>query len=111
MEDIVESSSLAGAMNALWDRFLPEMESRVAVLESAAEAMRAGHLLSGLRDDAHAAAHKLAGVLGTFGLTQGTLLARELETMYSQEDGRLSLDAERLTEMAAELRGIVTGRK
>ena len=37
------------------------------------------------QEAAKAAAHKLAGVLGTFDLTRGTDLARELEATYSRE--------------------------
>ena len=37
------------------------------------------------REAAHAAAHKLAGTLGTFNLARGTELAREFELLFSAE--------------------------
>jgi HPt (histidine-containing phosphotransfer) domain-containing protein len=106
-----DQSQLAGALDALWTRFLPDLESRIALLESAAEALRSGNLSQAQREEAHSAAHKLAGVLGTFGLTRGTDLARELETLYSDQDGQDSLPAESLAEIGAELRRIVAARK
>ncbi len=58
---------------------MPEIRERVAVLEAAATAVAAKKLTAARREKAQAAAHKLAGVLGTFSLTRGTVLARELE--------------------------------
>jgi HPt (histidine-containing phosphotransfer) domain-containing protein len=109
--DAHDSPSLAGALDALWTRFLPEMTGRVQLLEETARAATANQLTSIQREEAHAAAHKLAGVLGTFGLTRGTVLARELELMYEQNNGRDRAQAEQLTAIASELRTIVSTRK
>lgn len=106
-----QQPSLAGALDNLWVRFLPEMEGRVALLEAAAEASKFDRLSAGQQEEAHAAAHKLAGVLGTFGLTRGTLLARELEIMYSPQNGRDPAQAGQLSQIATELRAIVASRK
>ena len=65
----------------LWKRHLPEIAERVGVLERACEALGAGGLSEEEREAAIGAAHKLAGVLGTFGRTRGTELAREVEGM------------------------------
>lgn len=108
--DSHKQPSLGPALDLLWARFRPEMEERVAALESAAEAFKANTLSSNQREEARGTAHKLAGVLGTFGLTRGTDLARELEVMYSQEDGDPTL-GEQLAGIAFELRTIVTSRK
>ena len=67
-----DPAPLAEIMNRLWVRHLPEIEQRVAVLESAASAHAEGRLTAELCEHAHAASHKLAGVLGTFGLAEGT---------------------------------------
>jgi HPt (histidine-containing phosphotransfer) domain-containing protein len=109
--DNSDQSALAGALDILWTRFLPEMDGRIAALEAAAEACRSNCLSVEQREDAHGAAHKLAGVLGTFGLSRGTMLARELEAMYSQPFGSDASQTERLSAMAAELRTIVASRK
>ena len=95
----------------MWERFLPEIRQRTAVLESSAAAVAAGKLTAKQRAAAQAAAHKLAGVLGTFGLTRGTVLARELELTYSRESSPRPDAAAPLASIAAELRGMVENRK
>ncbi len=102
--------ALSQAIDRLWIRFLPEIKERVAVLEAAAAAVASKKLTASRREKAQAAAHKLAGVLGTFSLTRGTVLARELEITYSRESSPGADAGERLTAIAAELRAIVESR-
>jgi HPt (histidine-containing phosphotransfer) domain-containing protein len=102
--------ALSQAIDRLWIRFLPEIRARVAVLESVAAAVTANKLTAARREKAQAAAHKLAGVLGTFSLARGTVLARELEATYSQETSPGPDSGERLAASAAELRAIVENR-
>ncbi len=104
------SPGLSEALDRLWARFLPEIEERVKVLESAAAALAAGTLSQTERDSAHAVAHKLAGVLGTFSLARGTELARELELVYGREEGPDRACAPRLAAIASELRTLVESR-
>ncbi len=102
---------LAAAMNRLWLQFLPLLDERVTVLEDAAAALAKGTLTLIAREQATAAAHKLAGVLGTFGLAEGTMLAREAEATYS---GALQADhatAERQIAIAAQLRAMLATRQ
>jgi HPt (histidine-containing phosphotransfer) domain-containing protein len=96
------------ALDRLWKQFLPQIEERVAALESAGTALRANRLSHDQREAAHAAAHKLAGILGTFGLTRGTILAREAEVLYSGETDPEA--AAQLTEIAQRLKELVAGR-
>src|ERR1035441_6740425 len=81
--DPLEQNALSQALDVLWARFLPLIEERVDLLESAGAPGAANRLSIEEHQAAGAAAHKLAGVLGTFGLTEGTALARELEMLYS----------------------------
>ncbi len=83
---------IAEALKLLWQKFLPQMQERVAVLAEASSALQGGGLTAEQRTAAGAAAHKLAGVLGTFGLTEGTNLAREAEGICSS-DGLLDPSA------------------
>jgi HPt (histidine-containing phosphotransfer) domain-containing protein len=109
--DPVQQDALNQALNGMWARFLPLIEERVGLLGSAAAACAAGRLSIEQQQAAGAAAHKLAGVLGTFGLAEGTVLARELETMYSQPGVPGSALGPRLVSIAAGLRAIVRNRK
>lgn len=92
----------------MWKKFLPEIRHRAQVLEEAAHSAAAGKLTPTARQAAQSAAHKLAGTLGTFGLGRGTKLARELEQIYS---GPGAVPAERLAQMAADVRAIIESRK
>jgi len=102
---------MAAAIDRLWVQYLPLTEERLAVLETAAKAFAGDRLTIEQQQAAHSAAHKLAGVLGTFGLTRGTELARELEILYSRQDGPDPALAGKLAEIAAELRVIIASRK
>jgi HPt (histidine-containing phosphotransfer) domain-containing protein len=103
--------AIADAMNRLWVRFLPQIEARVTTLEEAATALRAGALTGDLKEKACADAHKLAGVLGTFGLHEGTGLAREAEEAYrgDPEAGRKQVD--HLAGIASQLRALLASRE
>ena len=102
---------MAGALDALWERFLPDIEQRVSQVQGAAAALGAGGLTPEQQEDAHSAAHKLAGTLGTFGLARGTELARELEQIYSPGSALAVAYAVRAQQITEELRSIVAGRK
>jgi HPt (histidine-containing phosphotransfer) domain-containing protein len=109
--DPIGQPALKEALDRLWAQFLPEMKERVAILEAAAAGFEANHLSIDQHEAANSAAHKLAGVLGTFGLTKGTVLARELEIMYSRENGPDPALGAQLASIAAELRILVENRK
>jgi HPt (histidine-containing phosphotransfer) domain-containing protein len=104
-------ASLSAAIDRLWARFRPEITSRVETLEAAAAALAGGALNESQRHEAQAAAHKLAGTLGTFSLARGTQLARELESIYTGEGALDASAAERLAAMAVELRALINNRK
>lgn len=106
------ASQLSEAMNRLWQKFLPQMEERVATLQSAAARLARGEALSGQElSHASAEAHKLAGVLGTFGLKEGTELARQVEVLF---EGSLLADPAamaRLTSIAERLKAMIASRR
>ncbi len=104
-----DPSTLAAIMNRLWVQHLPEIEERVAVLERAAAARANGCLTAELSEQAASAAHKLAGILGTFGLDEGTVLAREAEELYSSAS-LADTSRDRAAAIALQIRGMVAGR-
>lgn len=106
---MADPTAVAEAMNRMWVKFLPDIEERVAVLEIAAAAVSRGNLTDELREQASSAAHRLAGVLGTFGLDEGTLLAREAESLYAREASVAAVDG-RPAALAAQLRVVLASR-
>jgi HPt (histidine-containing phosphotransfer) domain-containing protein len=102
-------AAIADALKALWVKFLPQMQERVSAIEEANRALQTGTLSSGQRSAAAEAAHKLAGVLGTFGLTSGTELAREAEDLYASETSIDQDGLARLNFIAQQLTAIIQG--
>ncbi|MGA9667772.1 MAG: Hpt domain-containing protein [Terracidiphilus sp.] len=105
------STGLADALNRLWGQFLPQMYERVDAIERAAGPLGNGTLSDAEREEANAAAHKLAGILGSFGVPEGTILAREAETLCGCGSEDAPAAAARLTEVAALLRNEIENRK
>ena len=105
-----DAAAIAAALDRMWVKYVPDLRERVCVLDAAARALMAGELSDDLRQRAQAAAHKLAGSLGTFGLVQGTELARRLETRYAA-GGLKASDSAELAAAASEIRSLVEGRK
>ncbi|MGD0734721.1 MAG: Hpt domain-containing protein [Terracidiphilus sp.] len=99
------------ALGRMWNKFLPQTWERVAVLEAAAKAFSGSRLSAEEQAAAQGAAHKLAGALGTFGLDEGTVLAREAEILLSDTRGLDSAGASRLAEIASRLRTLVESRE
>jgi HPt (histidine-containing phosphotransfer) domain-containing protein len=74
------------AIMAVWQRNLPQVRDRLSLLQRAAGELEAtGTVEAALRDEALAAAHKLAGSLGMFGYQDGTLHARRIEQLLDPE--------------------------
>lgn len=67
------------ALYSVWNRFKERINQQVSILEQAAAAMLQNTLSQELRTLAEQEAHTLAGSLGTFGLSEGSQLARAIE--------------------------------
>ncbi|WP_446742764.1 Hpt domain-containing protein [Silvibacterium acidisoli] len=82
-----ESNKIEEMLLAIWRTNYPVMMARLVVLQNACQALDAGSLDDVTRGDAYVAAHKLAGVLGTFGLPEGSDIASQLEASLGPEGG------------------------
>jgi HPt (histidine-containing phosphotransfer) domain-containing protein len=107
----VGQPDIAGALRQLWIKFLPQIEERIAVLQEANRALELGDLSSEQRESAGSAAHKLAGVLGTFGMADGTDLAREAEHAYSTDGTANAETVIRLQGITQQLSEMVNSHK
>ncbi len=104
-------SAIRNALDQLWVKFQPQIEERLAVLEAASRALAEGALSDAQRSDAASAAHKLAGVLGTFGLAEGTELARRAEVLYSADLSGDTQAKSKLTTITVQLGELVRARR
>ncbi len=93
----------AALLAKLWVKIRPLVEERLATLDQAAAAAKAGSLADDLRKEAMGSAHKLAGSLGMYGYDEGTRVARELEIML----GKAKPEPAKLSGLIAELRAAV----
>jgi HPt (histidine-containing phosphotransfer) domain-containing protein len=66
----------------LWQRHLPTLHRRLAVLERAATAASTGILAEAPREEALSIAHKLSGNLGMFGYQHAGDIASEIEQIF-----------------------------
>jgi HPt (histidine-containing phosphotransfer) domain-containing protein len=87
----------------VWAEFEGMIFQRLGTIQTAAQAAERGSLDGPTRQSALLEAHRLAGSLGTFGLSEGTRLAREIESLLERETGGGGAEAPRLTELAAAL--------
>jgi HPt (histidine-containing phosphotransfer) domain-containing protein len=95
--------SVDPALAEIWARNLPRIRDRLRTLELAARSLERNEPLD--RHAATAAAHKLAGSLGSFGLARGSELGRELEGRF-ESSGGLGSPGE-ISHLVAELRRVI----
>ncbi len=89
MSALPQALSVSGSQQLLasvWQRNLPIVRARLALLSEVARSASAGSLTESARKEAADVAHKLAGSLGMFGYLHGTELARELELLLESEE-------------------------
>ena len=94
-------------LSALWDRSRHTVAERAALLQGAVEQLAQSRLDEATQLRAVDSAHKLAGVLGTFGLPRGTDLAREAELLFGQSTPPGKVEIERLQLLLAELTSLI----
>jgi diguanylate cyclase (GGDEF)-like protein len=95
---------LDAAVARIWPKSQERLGGRVTVLEEATDAELAGGLPTEQRRHAEEEAHKLAGSLGTFGMAEGSRLAREVELLLGGAGPVEAADALRLAELVLALR-------
>jgi HPt (histidine-containing phosphotransfer) domain-containing protein len=98
---------LQAMISALWERSRHTVVERAALLRTAADLLVANRLDQATQRSAVDSAHKLAGVLGTFGLPRGTDLAREAEELFGQTMPPSKPEIERLQVLLAELTHLI----
>jgi HPt (histidine-containing phosphotransfer) domain-containing protein len=91
----------------VWQRSQHTVAERAALLRTAADQLLDNRLDEATRKTAEDSAHKLAGVLGTFGLARGTELAREAEVFFARSAPPARAEIEKLQSQLAELSHLI----
>lgn len=98
------SKNCQPALTQIWQRFQEPILERITILEQvAATYQRTGKLASKTRQKAEQQAHNLAGSLGTFGFTEGSRIAKEIEQIFPHWS-EIADFGSRLGELTAALR-------
>jgi HPt (histidine-containing phosphotransfer) domain-containing protein len=95
----------------VWAEFERMIFQRLQAIQAAAQAAERGSLDEALRQTAILEAHRLAGSLGTFGLAEGTRLAREIESLLERDTEDGAAEASRLTPLVAALAVILEANR
>jgi HPt (histidine-containing phosphotransfer) domain-containing protein len=103
------SDAIETALTEVWQRTRPIVLARVATVELATAALPTAPASDERIEAGREEAHKLAGVLGTFGLEHGTNLARDLEEHLASPAA--AAEATRLQRVAGDLRATVEGAR
>lgn len=77
-----KKSQIKTALTELWQNLQSKTNERLAVLQQTATALTLNELAEEQKQKAQATAHKLAGILGVFGLAEGSRLAKQIEQMF-----------------------------
>ena len=77
---------LRAALKRVWLEDQPVFRERLALLDCAVEALQAHCLDKQRQEQAMAAAHKLSGSLGMFGLAEASECAAQIEIMFGQSE-------------------------
>jgi HPt (histidine-containing phosphotransfer) domain-containing protein len=92
----------------LWERYQSLCMERLSVIEEARPSAASTGLDDEVRGKAESAAHKLAGVLGSIGLPEGSKIASEIEALLKPGDTLAPGQLSRLSELVANLRSQLT---
>jgi len=102
------AAKTAQLLAVLWERNLPVVQERLALLANVLNALvSTGVLAPELQIDAANVAHKLAGTLGMFGYPRGTELARMIEEMLEMPDPLTTVEAAQLLTWFVELQAVL----
>ena len=102
-----QDQTLQIMLSGVWERSRHTVAERAALLLTAGALWDQNRLDPATRGRAVDSAHKLAGVLGMFGLPRGTDLAREAECLFGQEAPSGRTEIERLQVLLAELAALI----
>lgn len=81
---LVEHQQSLTKVNRVIEQFRHTLREQVAVLSQVKTAVQSGSISYELQQYAKQEAHKLAGSLGTFGYSQGSILAQEIEDLLAR---------------------------
>jgi DNA-binding response OmpR family regulator len=93
----------------MWYGYKQGLKEQFELFDRAIAYLRAGNLDPQLRQQAKSGAHRLIGSLGTFGLPEGSEVARQIERLFGTDSHLSSQEIGQLDELVKSLQQIVEG--
>lgn len=104
------TGKLHDLLATLWSRSRETIGERLDILRTTHRVLRANPADKSARRAGADAAHKLAGILGTFGLPEGTNLARHVEVMLESAAPIRPFDLESLQRAIDQLHQMIEAK-
>jgi HPt (histidine-containing phosphotransfer) domain-containing protein len=104
------TGTLHDLLTTLWSRSRETIGERVDILRTTHRILRTNPADKNARRAGADAAHKLAGILGTFGLPDGTNLARQVEVMLESTAPISPFDLEALQRTIDQLHQMIEAK-
>lgn len=104
------AEKIASRLAELWQTSRPTILERMGALHAAEEALSLNPFDQGARERGREAAHKLSGVLGIFGLPQGSEIAAALEEQLKSPASLMPADLVSLQTRIAELDAVIASK-
>jgi HPt (histidine-containing phosphotransfer) domain-containing protein len=104
------AARIAARLTELWRSSRPTIVERVAILHSACDSLTQNPLNTEARSSGLEAAHKLSGVLGVFGLPQGSEIASSIEFQLKSGELLTSDDLSTLRAWIDDLDAVIASR-
>ncbi len=101
------AEKIEAMLQIMWKSSRATIAERVATLRNAQQRLAEGSLDKITRKEAESAAHKLAGVLGTFGLPEGSAIASRIEVLLAQDAGINPRQQQDLAKWLDDLEGLI----
>lgn len=96
------------ALKVVWEKFKGQNQARITILEQAIVALEQNSLESEIWQQARSAAHKLAGSLGVFGMSEGSQIAQAIEQILQAEPPLSPTQVQHLFSLVSSLRQLLT---
>ncbi len=104
------AAKIAARLTELWRTSKPQILERVAVLHSACQSLAENPANADARGNGLEAAHKLSGVLGVFGMPQGSEIASSIEFLLKSDELLTADDLPTLRGWVAELDAVIAAK-
>lgn len=105
------AARIAARLTELWRTSRPTILERMSVLHFVSDSLAHDPTDTAARSSGREAAHKLSGVLGVFGLPQGSEIASSIEFLLQSDQPLTAADLSTLRERIAALDAVIASHE